>query len=197
MHHNRLDQPQRSMRTCVQAVLSRSTPIFARSHQVQFHNCINHCNNSTKVDVRTHPQGTRQMATRSNDRPRSLPSILEITMDLPLAQCNGSPLVHQAGTSNGQVHQLLSRHPNHNHRVSISASPLRTMTVTGGSTDLDLLHTPSVVVTRLDRLVTLALLRRLLRSGRQRVALLLHLQDLDHDHHLRQALKFLAGNLSL
>ena len=197
MHRNRLDQPQRSMRTCVRAVPSRSTPTFAHNHPPRCRSCINHSNNSTQVDARTHPQATHQMATHSNGRTHYLPVILETNTDPLLAQCNGSLLVLQAGTSNGRVHQLLFHHPNHNHRASTSASPLRMMIATDGSTDLDLHRTPSAAVKRLDRLATTARLRRLLQRGRQRVVLLLLHQDLGRDHLLRQVLKFPVGNRSL
>ena len=195
-HHNWLDQPQRSMRTCAQAVLSRSTLIFARNRQLRFRNCINHRNNSTKAGARIHLQATRQTATYSNDQTHCLPRILETTTDLLLAPCNASLLVHLVGTSNnGQVRLLLFRHPSHNHtRASTSASPLRKMIATGGSTGLGLPHTPSVAVTLLGHRATTARHQHLLQSGRQQVALLLHLRDLDRDHLLRQAVKFLAGN---
>lgn len=136
------------------------------------------------------------MVTHSNDRPHSLLATLETTTDPLLAQCNGSPLVHQAGTSNGQALQLLFRHLNHNHRAWISDFPLRTTIATGGNTDLDLLHMPSVAATRLGRLATTALLQRLLRKGRHQAVLLLPRQDLDRDHLLGPALKFLVGNQS-
>jgi hypothetical protein len=135
------------------------------------------------------------MATHSNDRTHCLPWILETITDPLLAQCNESHLVRLAGTSNnGRVHQLLFHRPNHNHTASTSASPLHRMTATGGSTDLDLPHTPSAAATHLGHLVTPARLQRLLRRGRQQVALLLLHQDLDRDHLLRQVLKFLVGN---
>lgn len=182
------------MRTCVRAVPSRSTPISDRNRPPWCRSCINHSNNSTQADARTHPQGTHQTASHSNDRIHSLPAILETNTGPLLVRYNGSPLVLQAGTSNGQVHRLLFHHLNHNRRASTSASPLRMMIVTGGSTDLDHHHTPSVVVKRLGRPATTARLRRLLRRGRQRVVLLLPHQDPGRVHLLRQALKSLVGN---
>jgi hypothetical protein len=138
------------------------------------------------------------MATHNNDRTHCLPWILETNTDPLLAQCNVSRLALQAETSNnGQVHQLLFHHPNRNHTASTSASPLRKMIAIGDNTDLDLPHTPSVAATHPGHLATPALLQRLLQSGRQQVALLLHLQDLDRDHLLLKALKCLVGNQSL
>jgi len=188
------------MRTCAQAVLSRSTLTSAHSRALRSRSCIRHRNNHIKADALTHLQDThlqdtRQMAILSNDRTHSLPPILGTGTDPLPVQCSESLLVHQVGTSSGLVHQLLFRHLNHNHRALTSASPHHTMIAKDGSTDLDHLHTQSVAATRLVRLATPARLQRLHRRGHHQQAVLRLLRrDLGRDHHLHRVLTFLGGN---